>query len=248
MSDHSKPLAYNIRWAARTFTDRPTTEALLAPEREAGNVSSNDYEAAAQFSAGSHRKFYPLIGAFLALPITLALRRPSWSPLRTYAFLAASTLIGNFGGQAMTVSAHFNFIRSLENPSGFAQALENIQKNSGSAVPPGLIIRAVGSGSKWAIDTDPIETSPTLSSIPDIQKPSINPPSKWDQIRAANARPSTNSSWDALRQSHERTRVPSMTSAPDSIAFQRSRDEDRAAEQAKFDEMLERERNIKDES
>lgn len=51
------PLDYNPYWVDRNLTNRRSTEALLAPERDAGNVSPNDYEAAVEFSASPHR-FY----------------------------------------------------------------------------------------------------------------------------------------------------------------------------------------------
>ncbi|KAG6829383.1 hypothetical protein H0H92_004651 [Tricholoma furcatifolium] len=244
-------LHYNFRWIESTFSSRSVTESLLAPEREAGNVSSNDYDAAVNFSPGFH-PFYRYIGAILGVPLAFAFRRPSWTQTRTYAFGFASVLGGSLAGQAMSLSSHLRFIRSLEDPSGFGQAIENIQKNSGMPVPPGPTI--VMTGSKWAVDSDPPppETSTTESitpsaSVSDTAKPSMNPQSKWDQIRAGNSRTSTQSSWDALRQNHERSRVPSpATSGSGPTGFQRSRDEDRALEQAKFDEMLERERNIRD--
>ena len=50
-------LAYNIRWIQKTFTSRPITESLLAPERESGNISTNDYEAATNFLPGFHRHY-----------------------------------------------------------------------------------------------------------------------------------------------------------------------------------------------
>ncbi|KAG6877639.1 hypothetical protein C0993_005348 [Termitomyces sp. T159_Od127] len=235
----SQPVNYNFFQVQRTLAGRHAAETFLAPEREAGNVSPHDYDAAVQFSAGPHR-FYRLIGGLLALPVTFVLRKPSWSPLRTYAFLVTSTLGGTLVGQTMTVFAHINFLRSLDNPAGFVQAIEHIQRNSSSGP----------TDSKWAVDTDPISTEPSqpLSPTPVYEKPSTNPPSKWDQIRAANARPSTNSSWDTLRQNHERTRVPSASSDPDPDAFHRSRNQDRVAEQARFNDMLERERNTRHDS
>ncbi|KAG6911892.1 hypothetical protein DXG01_000139 [Tephrocybe rancida] len=138
MSD-SKPLNYNLRWIERTFNSRAATEALLAPEREAGNVSHNDYDAAVQFSTSVY-PYYRFIGALLGTPITIALRRPSWGNGRTFGCLLVTTFAGSFAGQAMTVSAHLKFIRSLENPSGFGQAIENIQKNSGLPFPRGPTI------------------------------------------------------------------------------------------------------------
>lgn len=69
----------------------------------------------------------------------------------------------------------------------------------------------------------------------------LKPVSKWGQIRAANTPTAINSSWEALRQNHEKPRA--VTPSPDSNEGLRT--EDRASEQAKFDQLLERERNIK---
>lgn len=60
---------------------------------------------------------------------------------------------------------------------------------------------------------------------------------RWDELRAANIKQAgLNSSWDALRQSHERGRVADATDASQST------ENDRAQEQAQFDAMLEAER------
>ncbi|KAG6820115.1 hypothetical protein H0H93_005262 [Arthromyces matolae] len=242
-----KTLNYNVRWAQSTFSNRAVTESLLAPERDVGNVSSNDYEAALQFNSSSSRHYYRHIGGLIGVPATIAFRKPSWSHIRTFAFLATATMGGILAGEIMNITAHYKFVRSLENPSGFAQAIENIQNNAAMPVRPGPTI--IRNGPEWTLDTNtnsdsdpsPIETSPSSPSTSDIQQLSVK--SKWDQIRAANTRASTNSSWDALRQSHERSRLP--PSDPDFDVSRRTRDQERAVEQAKFDEMLERERNIK---
>lgn len=70
-----------------------------------------------------------------------------------------------------------------------------------------------------------------------------HPSSKWDQIRAANAAASTSSTWDALRQKHEKSQAqkpgndsPSQSTNPPA--------DDRATEQARFNALLERERNL----
>jgi hypothetical protein len=64
-----------------------------------------------------------------------------------------------------------------------------------------------------------------------------SPPSRWDEIRAANARNAAQqSSWDALRQNHERNQVARTDDAYSST------ENDRAQEQARFDAMLEAER------
>jgi hypothetical protein len=67
----------------------------------------------------------------------------------------------------------------------------------------------------------------TMSSIPR---------DRWEQIRAANARRTEqSSSWDALRQRHERARLQASDASDDGAG-------DRAREQAKFDAMLVEER------
>ncbi|GLB36238.1 hypothetical protein LshimejAT787_0305260 [Lyophyllum shimeji] len=248
MSD-DKPLHYNVRWIESTFPSRAAVESLLAPERESGNVTTHDYEAATQFMPGYHR-YYRHIGSLLAIPLLYAVRKPHWSNIRSYLFLTTASFGGFVIGHAVSLSEHFKFVRTIENPEGFSQALENIQKKMGSFPAPGpTIIRQSG---KWTVnhdpDTPPSQTSPMShdtnapTSTQDSVPSSTKPISKWDQIRAANSRTSPNSSWDALRQKHERARVPPPSG---SETFERTRSEDRAAEQAKFDELLDRERNIR---
>lgn len=55
-----------------------------------------------------------------------------------------------------------------------------------------------------------------------ISQPGVQrPPSKWDEIRAANNRAGAASSWDIIRQSHERNK---MSLPPSSQSPSRSRD------------------------
>jgi hypothetical protein len=68
------------------------------------------------------------------------------------------------------------------------------------------------------------------------------PKNRWEEIRAANARSvGYASSWDAIRQRHERNRLPNSTSSPRNDPPSSGMD-DRTAEQAKFDAILEAER------
>ena len=50
-------LDYNVNWMYSTFTSRAVAEALLSPERESGNLTSRDYDAAIQFLPGNHRHY-----------------------------------------------------------------------------------------------------------------------------------------------------------------------------------------------
>lgn len=54
-----RELKYNLAWIESTFKSRPNTEILLAPEREEGNLTTNDYELATRFLPGPHR-YYPV--------------------------------------------------------------------------------------------------------------------------------------------------------------------------------------------
>lgn len=68
------------------------------------------------------------------------------------------------------------------------------------------------------------------------------PKNRWEEIRAANARSAGYvSSWDTIRQRHERNRLPYPTSSPSNDTPSSGMD-DRTVEQAKFDAMLEAER------
>jgi len=79
----------------------------------------------------------------------------------------------------------------------------------------------------------------TPSAPPSFRPVTGRPASRWAEIRAANGNVVGHSSWDRLRQKHERARTEpgdSSTGAPEV---------DRATEQARFDAMLEKERNMK---
>lgn len=95
---------------------------------------------------------------------------------------------------------------------------------------------------------DPNLTLPLLESVPpesapQTQTPTESPsPSKWDQIRAVNAATTTSSSWDALRQRHEKPRAQDSDMA--TAQNPNEQVDDRTAEQARFDALLEKERNF----
>jgi hypothetical protein len=52
-------LYYNIKWMNSAFTSRAAAEALLSPERDSGNLTSRDYDAAIQFLPNTH-SYYPV--------------------------------------------------------------------------------------------------------------------------------------------------------------------------------------------
>lgn len=68
-------------------------------------------------------------------------RKPSWSRLRFWG-VATGTSFGSLAlGNALTLKSHFDFVRSLNNPAGFAEAMERIQKQSGLQQPHGPVIQ-----------------------------------------------------------------------------------------------------------
>lgn len=50
-------LHYNVRWMDSVFKSKNTTEALLSPQREAGNLTAHDYDASINFLPGYHRHY-----------------------------------------------------------------------------------------------------------------------------------------------------------------------------------------------
>lgn len=86
-------LNYNITWIDRTFHSRAVTEALLAPERDSGNISHNDYELATRFLPGLHRH-YSVHSHLTTLPIH------SHSRIRSLEALSQHPLYSHFASQA----------------------------------------------------------------------------------------------------------------------------------------------------
>jgi len=207
-------LRYNINWMDSVFRSRARAEALLSPERESGNLTTRDYEAAIQFLPGTHH-YYPIIGLAVGTAIGLAFRSryPRLSAQKQIFLLLGTAITGRMVGKLRQISAHANYLHDIENPDGYKRAIENVQKDIGLPIHKGLVI-----GRSYQIS--PEDASPQLEhgfqlSLPSESSsiPSRNislterSQSKWDQIRTANSRTGQNSTWDALRQQHEKVRV-----------------------------------------
>ncbi|KAJ3568795.1 hypothetical protein NP233_g5470 [Leucocoprinus birnbaumii] len=249
----SGTLNYNVRWMTNSFSNRSKVESLLGPEHSAGNISRHDYDAAINFLPGFHR-FYALFLSSAAMSAVYILKKPSWSRLRTLG-VAGGIGIGSIAvGNGLTLKSHLDFVRSLDNPGGFSRALDRIQKQSNLALPssPVIVHRYKIEEELHGNTVDHQEfVQPEITAEPvtqsTIQTPSASsetrPKSQWDQIRAANAAKTTSSSWDALRQRHEKPRVQNSGTCTGQATNDQQVD-DRAAEQAKFDALLEKERNL----
>lgn len=65
-------------------------------------------------------------------------RNPKWNQSKRIATGCAFALGGYTVGQVSFLSAHFNYLRSIEKPHGFQKAMENIQAQIGSPKGPAI--------------------------------------------------------------------------------------------------------------
>lgn len=244
---------------------------------------------------------------------------PRLKPQQIVAATIMAYLTGKIIGQVSRLKSHIAFTRSLDNPSGFEQAIEHIYAKG----PDGASGKKLGFSVGWDVpsqggaqggvvgevlgmqgheevirrkrkqedeelggftslpapepvadsqqanstadfprsansspspsDSSFASTSSLPSSTPSASEPdsgAANSKSKWDEIRAANSRGVNPSSWDSIRQSHERTRVQAGANTAQSrdkspTAIPAYGDSSRTEEQLKFDAMLEAERSNK---
>jgi len=135
----------------------------------------------------------------------------------------------------MRLRAHAEFVKSLEDRKGFMKSLSNVDRRLGGAESTRAYIDEANM--QEAVRFPGQSNSELTSPDTETATPTNSPLNRWDEIRKANARNSArNSSWDALRQNHERDRVAGIN---EGSYFTES---DRAREQARFDAMLEAER------
>ncbi|KAF8168010.1 hypothetical protein B0H34DRAFT_670296 [Crassisporium funariophilum] len=235
MSDEQHPLQnvlkYNIKWMKSTFNSRPTTEALLAPERESGNLNLHDYETAVDFlPAGYHRKYHMIGSALAGFGATALSVRKKWSLFKGGPIIVFAGMFGRLLGEAAEAAAHGRYLSSITNPDGYRRAMENIQQELGVTSPSrSLVISRLYTLSQEGDPMDQTQadylrstmtgpnSSPETKVISSDESSSQKPLSKWDQIRVANSRTASNSTWDSIRQQHERERVkPHSASAASS--------------------------------
>ncbi|KAH6917295.1 hypothetical protein BKA70DRAFT_1555834 [Coprinopsis sp. MPI-PUGE-AT-0042] len=245
-SQRPRRLEVDLLFLERTFRSRAKAEELLNPEREAVTINPSDYEATVSYFPNKLRRNYNTIGTIAGAGLGYTLRQPKWTPGRLGTVVFMSALTGRAVGSAYSVFSAYNFFRTLQDPAGFGKAIDNVKQR----------IEHPGSVPSATSDLPPAEDAPapippvltSSNDSPDAPAPTSGAPAgAWDRIRAANTKQARQSSWDSLRQTHERTNIPTAQKQASS-AEQGNRfydDTDRAAEQAKFDELLEKERNFK---
>lgn len=252
-------MSYPLHWLKTTFSSQSRTVELLQPELEKGVITKHDFDLATRFLPAGHRHWPAIYGAGAAgttLGYGYSVARPRWSRAKLAWCSGAATLIGIVFGQVRQALAHRQFAEALENPAGFMEALHNVDSRLGGNGQLGFTLVRLRNDAAH-LDNPPAsqEHGPEMvseenwkkswshSNPPDAASPqATQPQNRWEEIRAANARSvGYASSWDAIRQRHERNRLPNSTSSPRNDPPSSGVD-DRTAEQAKFDAILEAER------
>ncbi|KAF9822068.1 hypothetical protein IEO21_00062 [Rhodonia placenta] len=257
-------MAYPIQWLDATFNTRARTEELLRPDVESELITPHDFQLAAAFLPGLHRYWpygYAMLGSGAAAGYARFYRRPPASLNRTSLLATVAGFLGATYGQFRRAKAHWTFTQLLDDPLAFSQALENVNQRTGGVRPlTWTLQRAKDAPGRedvhgdvprpaedvWASGTDSAtqpEPAPKSAQVPATSVSETTLKNRWEEIRAANARKAgQSSSWDALRQNHERSRMQGQNGAAG--ADRLSGETDRAQEQAQFDALLEAERRI----
>ncbi|CAK5280639.1 unnamed protein product, partial [Mycena citricolor] len=261
-------LDYNVTWMDHTFRTRKNTASLLDPELENGNLTRRDYDAVMGTLPGFH--YSEMTGFAMSGAGTLAYARFYKTPtplvgLAGYAF-------GAVIGKAFRIYTHLSLLRSIDDVRGFARAMDNVKAKVGYS--PGLLsvrrnIRPkLDEEDAFQADTEaytfaetnenqPEHTQRGFSSPPTLPPPhaapTANSKSRWDEIRAQRSTPGESRAWDNIRHGRRADGTPLPKPTPSSLGNENQetsstpfayRDDDRAAAQASFDAMLERERRM----
>ncbi|KDQ30701.1 hypothetical protein PLEOSDRAFT_1096030 [Pleurotus ostreatus PC15] len=243
MPPPGRELKYNLAWIEGTFKSRPNTELLLAPEREEGNLTTNDYELATRFLPGPHRYYPRGYGAIATGATFLYARSRRWSTPRLVFVGAAAYTLGFSIGQAARLRLHLRFLSRLENFDGFSAAIDNINVKTGGIMPRGPTL--VVSRKNGGLGVRPDITGGEAMQADTSSVPSKPTKTRWDEIRIANAQSASQSSWELIRQKNGRASMQNNKAAGSRKQPEESlenADAERKAEQAGFDAMLEAER------
>ncbi|KAF9532018.1 hypothetical protein CPB83DRAFT_848196 [Crepidotus variabilis] len=220
--DSVKPppaVTHSLRWTEFVFSSRAVTEELLSPERESGNLTDHDYHQAVEFlSSAPLLKFRPLLASLLfgsTAVIGLRLRKPKWSHWHSAGVISTMAVTGYFLGSFQKLSAHVRYLHSLQDPAGYAEAIRNIETRIGitNGQTRGPSISLIEKPqARSTDDSEPPEAKPLIlpgsAATSEAPKPQTQKAlGKWEQIRKNNNNSAHVSSWDALRQKHEKEAV-----------------------------------------
>ncbi|KAI1793943.1 hypothetical protein LXA43DRAFT_884595 [Ganoderma leucocontextum] len=257
-------------WFDNAFTSHIRTEQLLRPDLESGLLSQHDFNLAVSFLPGYHRYLPYIHTALWGSLAGLALFRFR-SRIRFPTTVVGVSAVSGYGfGLFHYFRQHRKFAENLDDRQAFLLVLENVNKRLGnqSSLFPQLeeqklfetiMNRKQENGEVLSPDvefvpdtdstTDGVAPSAGASSRPAkvAEDAYTRPTSTWEGIREANAQNTgRHSSWDELRQSHERQRVAESARVPvQHIQNSNSPSEiedHRVKAQAEFDAILEAER------
>ncbi|KAM5530800.1 hypothetical protein V8D89_015541 [Ganoderma adspersum] len=255
-------------WFDNAFPSPARAEQLLRPDLESGLLSQHDFSLAVTFLPGYHR-YLPYVHTALWGGLAgLALSRFR-SRVRFPTTIVGVSAVSGYGfGLFHYFRQHRKFAQQLDDRQAFLLVLENVNKrlgNQGTLFPKleeqkmfeTIMKRKRENGEVLSPDvefvpdsdstTDGVAPSPAARSQPARVGEDSSPrqTSTWGAIREANAQNAgRHSSWDELRQRHERQRVSESGRVPvQQNSNSPSEIEDpRVKAQAEFDAILEAER------
>ncbi|KAH7911950.1 hypothetical protein BJ138DRAFT_855593 [Hygrophoropsis aurantiaca] len=256
---------YPLHWLSTTFSTRQRTAELLQPEVEKNVLSPHDFDLAASFLPGIHRHWPAMYSSGIAgatFGFGYYYARPRWSPGKLSLVTGIATMAGLIYGQARQLFAHRQFTQSLVNPKGFMTALMNVDRRLGGDGNLGFTLERIRSEDldqknetrdnemnienqmvgedNWDITQKPSNPKPE-STVHHQSSQSAESSSRWEEIRELNKRNAgQQSSWDTIRQQHERRNLSAMAAQRESGT--KDPQDERALDQAKFDAMVEAER------
>ncbi|KAL4064919.1 hypothetical protein V8B97DRAFT_1919869 [Scleroderma yunnanense] len=244
---------YPLEWLTSTFPSRERTFELLRPELENNVLTQHDFDLAVMFLPGTHRH-WPLLYASGAAGGAVCYgyyaARPRWGQRKMSIFGGAAFALGMMYGGFRRFVAHRQFSEALEDPEGFVTTLSHVHKRLGGDGNIGFTLRRIPKQRDMDADNDHNSQHPEIASESwkhsdtsgsETGNQTTAFKSRWDEIRAANARGvGQHSTWDVIRQRHERHKVSSPSSTGDESA--NNEQEDRVVAQARFEAMVEAER------
>ncbi|KAL4253211.1 hypothetical protein ABKN59_004725 [Abortiporus biennis] len=246
-----------IQWLDSAFPSRGQAEQLLKPDLESGLITQHDFNMAVTFFPGPQRYMPTVFGTIFSGSLLAGIFGTFYGNFRRakmhYRFVTSLTNPEGFNQALENVNRRLGNveplgwslpgIRDAENEKGPEGVGKEGAARDIDGSPSGAVERWDENGSQ-ALPPTPVivgQTQQTSQQVAPQSRPtSAKPASKWDEIRASNNGAKT-SSWDALRQGHERNTLPEGVSIQSPTL---NTDDERAREQARFDALLEAERRL----
>ncbi|KAJ7675319.1 hypothetical protein B0H17DRAFT_132082 [Mycena rosella] len=231
---------YNVSWMDRTFSAVKRSESLLAPELQNGNLSRRDYDALMRSLPGLHHSEflgYVVSGA----GVFLYSRKTPKLSVGIIGYILGLAL-----GKGLRVYTHTSYFRSIENINGFSQAMDNVKLE---------IPFQQEADTPYGESPEPSVAVARTPALPASASQAPLAKSRWEEIRAVRrAADGPGKAWENIRQGRKPDGTPLSKQTASETERSESdngqswtsafRDNDRAAEQASFDAMLEKERKM----